>query len=272
VAIFDRDVPAYKRFMKHSARNMCKQAGSRILFLLLVLGTPLIVCAQSQEPRARFSVEPSDPGTPYGVGIQGEPFKFTADVTGAKCYEFGFGDDPETREEVLPGDNGKGVHIHNYKDAGTYYAKLQAWSDRDCELGEPPPVFTLEIHVKLPAPAPQPRTIVLVQPPPPAVTVQAPPPAVAEQWPPPARPVATVPPAPEKSDTLPWLLLLAAIAILLSRDWGLTGTGLVTFEATRDRGGFEVIGAAVSMRVRHRKPEFEISDDAAVISVKKGEL
>lgn len=258
--------------MNFSALNMCKQAQSRILCFLLVLGAPLSVCAQSEEPHASFSVEPSDPGTPFGVGIQGEPFKFTADVAEARCYELGFGGDPEKRETVLPGDNGKGVYIHTYKDVGTYYVTMQAFSDRDCRLGEPPPVFTLEIQVKAPPAAPQPRTIVLVQPPPPAVTVQAPPPAVAEQWPPPARPAATVPPAPEKSDTLPWLLLLAAIAILLSKDWGLTGTGLVTFEATRDRGDFEVVGAAVSMRVRHRKPEFKISDGAAVTSVKKGEL
>lgn len=269
---FDLRVTTCNYSMNFSAPTMCKQARSRLLVLLLVLGAPLIVCAQSQEPRARFSVEPSNPGTLYGVGMQGEPFKFTAYVTGARCYELSFGDDPGTREKVLPADDGKGIHIHTYNSSGTYNANMQAWSDPDCELGELPPVFTLEIRVEAPPPAPQPRTIVLVQPSPPAVTVQAPPPAVAEQWPPPARPASTVPPAPEKSDTLPWLLLLAAIAILLSKDWGLTGTGLVTFEATRDQGGFDVIDAAASMRVRHRKPEFDISDDATVISVKKGEL
>ncbi len=331
--------------MNSSAPNMCMQAQLRILFLLLVSGAPLTVCAQSQEPTARFSVEPSDPGTPYGVGIQGEVFKFTADVTGAKCYTLGFGDDGEKLIKVLPGSDGMAVHTHSYANPGKYYAKMTAWSDPDCELGGPPPVFTLEVRVKPRPSIPQPPPSVArfsvapsgadtswadftftarvsqaeryeldfgdgvvasdIEPDSPGeavrrrhvykepkvytakmtalrntgevveidllISVKAPPPAVAVQWPPPVRSAATVPSDPAKPDILPWLLLLAAIAILLSRGRGLTDTGLVTFEPTRDRGDLEVIGAAVSMRVRHPEPESKISDGAAVISVDNGE-
>jgi hypothetical protein len=133
---------------------MFKQARSRILFSLLLLAAPLTVCAQSAESEARFSVEPSDPGMLYGVGIKGESFKFTAYVTGAKCYALDF--DDGTVEKV-PDDDGialapddRAVFVHPYAEVGNYFAKMRAWSDPDCVSGELPPVFTLEVRVKTP--------------------------------------------------------------------------------------------------------------------------
>ena len=131
---------------------MCQQARSRILFLMLVLGAPLIVCAQSHE---RFSVEPGGADVLYGVGFRETDFKFTADVTDAKCYELDFGDDDEPLE-ITPGPDGRAVRSHRYTKLDSYVAVMKAWRDTECDPREVPIKLTLEVRVKAPPPAPQP--------------------------------------------------------------------------------------------------------------------
>lgn len=254
-------VPACNRRIKFFAPNMCQQARSRILLVLLVLGAPLTVCAQSPEPSAKFSVQPGGPDSKSSVGYPGEVFTFTAEVNDAVRYEVNFDDDHDPISEAA----GTAVFQRTYKKPGDYTAILQAWNAAGLSLLEP--ALTLAISVKERPAAAQPPASVVVEIEVP-VSVQTPPPVVQEQWPKVrlARSEPTVRPEPTKPDILPWLLL-AAIAILLSRKAGSTGADLGTFEPTRDRGRVEVIGSptaddAVSIRVRQRHaPEFVISVD-----------
>lgn len=329
---------AIKRSINNLAPNMCMPARSRIL-LLLLMGTPLTVCAQSEEPHARFSVQPSDPGTLYGVGITGEDFKFKADVTGARCYKLDY--DDGVKENIKPDSAGEAVVLpHAYKEQRDYFAKMTAWSDPDCILDKISPDFELRVRVRWPPSDPQPPPSFArftVAPSDPEVrwadftftadvsqaeryklyfgdgaesdlepdsvgeavvsryayaesdeptmytatmsawrntgevvemdllvSVQPPSPTVAVQFPLPVRPVVTAPREPATSDKLPWVLLVAAIALLASR-WRLMRANPITFEPTRDRGLPEVIGAAVSMRVKHKELQFVISDDAVLL-------
>lgn len=121
---------------------MCKQVQPRILFLLLVLGAPLAVCAQSHE---RFSVVPGDESGQGALGSWLIDFEFTADVTEAKCYELDFGEKPKSDENnvirVTPRGSDGVLRSHKYKKPGTYWAVMKAWrlpegdADRevDCE-------------------------------------------------------------------------------------------------------------------------------------------
>jgi hypothetical protein len=322
------------------APNVFKQARSRILFSLLVLGAPLIVCAQSAELDARFSVVPGGPDSKSSVGFTGEDFTFTAYVDGAVRYEVDF--DDGTGPLHVPGAEAEAVFDHPYEIEKDYTATLRAFNEAG-ELIEP--VLTLTISVTRPPVAAQPPPSTAefsVRPSDPGVawadftfaarvsqaesykldfgddvvasdiepdlageavrwrhvykepkvysakmtarrntgeaveielqvSVQAPPPVAAVQWPP-VRPLPIVRPEPTKPDILPWLLL-AAILLLLLRRSGLTDADTGTFDVTRDRGRFEVIGSpnAISMRVRQRKvPWFKISDDAVVQGVQSG--
>ena len=87
---------------------MCQQVRSQILLFILVLCTPLTVCAQSLEPHERFSVEPSEPGILYGIGFVETEFKFTADVTDAVRYELDVGDG--VIHKLTPGPDGNQGH------------------------------------------------------------------------------------------------------------------------------------------------------------------
>jgi len=322
---------------------MCKKKARSRILLSLLLSAPLTVGAQSEESRARFSVEPSDSGTLHGVGIAREYFTFRAAATGALCYKLDFGDDA-IESDIKPASVGEViVRRHPYAEPGDYVAKMTAWSDPDCISGEITPVLELKIEVGVPTdppPPPPPKFArFTVAPSDPSVgwtnmtftakvsqaeryeldfgdgseprevlpasdgdneavfshsyaeqqerivytatlrarrstgdivvidllvSVQAPPVTVPAQFPLPGGAVVALPQDPAKSNILLWLLLLGASALLVNR-WRLMRTNPVTFEATKDRGRLEVIGAAVSMRVRHHQPRFVISDDAVLL-------
>ena len=252
---------------------MFKHAQSRILFLLLMLAAPLAVCAQSQDPSARFSVVPGNPVTNSGFGFTGENFTFTAYVDGAVRYQVDYDDGSDVEQYPVPGAESTGVFDqpavfqHPYKQPRNYEATLQAWNEAGDLII---PELRLTISVRQPPAAAQPPPPIVIFRDPPNDPVQAPPPVVPEQWPP-VRPAPTVRAEPKKPDILPWLLL-AAIAILLSQRSGLTGGDPGTFETTTARGTLAVIGSAdaVSMRVRRKEPEFVISDDAVVLGVQPG--
>ena len=135
---------------------MFPQARSQILWLLLGLGAPLTICAQSHE---RFSVEPGGVDVLRGVGFLETEFKFTADVTDAKCYELDFGDGVVERN-INPGPDGRAVSSHRYTELGRYTAVMKAWRDTECDPREVPIKLTLEVRVKAPPPgSPTPAVI-----------------------------------------------------------------------------------------------------------------
>ena len=191
---------------------------------LLVSVRPPPAPAPSHE---RFSVEPSDSASRYGVGFPETNFTFSADVSEAVRYELHFEDGVVVKRDIQPGTGGTAVSFppHRYETPGRYTALIRAWR----VTGE---LIEHQFQVS-------------VQP-------------------------ATVPPKPGIPT---WLLVLAAVTILLSTYWGFTavstGTDLVTFEATLDPGTVRVIGSttaddAVSMRVRR-------DAGRVVISMDKGE-
>ena len=129
---------------------MCQQVRSQVLLLVLALLTPLTVCAQSQKPHERFSVEPSESGILYGTGFVETDFKFTADVTEAVRYELNVGDG--IIHKLTPGLDDKAVHHHRYTDLRNYTAVLNTWRDGTIN----PIRLELQVLVKPPPSVPHP--------------------------------------------------------------------------------------------------------------------
>ena len=120
---------------------MFQRARFPVLFFLVSLSATLTLYAQDQQPYARFAVEPSDPGTLYGVGLKSDEFRFTADVSDATCYEVDF-NDGVVQSGIGPGPDGKAVFSHHYATEQTFTAVMRAWRGADCDHAE--------VHVRLP--------------------------------------------------------------------------------------------------------------------------
>ncbi|MBT8085888.1 MAG: hypothetical protein HKN35_07070 [Woeseia sp.] len=210
---------------------------------LQIVVRPPSAIPQPARPTAIFSVALSGPATAADgpSDADARDFTFTAFVTGARRYQINYGDGV-VEAELSPQSVGDGViRRHQYEDPGSYLAVLTARSGSG-ELVE------------------------LVR----QVTVQEPVSIVPVQWPT-TRAAPTLPEKGDRSDFLAWLLLLAAIIASL-RFGGSSPVPAdpLTFEATRDRGRSTVTGGkaasdAVSVRLRTKQPEFEISKEAATL-------
>ncbi len=268
---------------------MTETTPTRLLFLLMAFGAQLTANAQTT---ASFSVEPSEARVSSGFGLLGEQFTFTAEVPQANCYRLDYGDrDSSGRPyfDISPGEDGGAVFVHRYAQPGRYTARMRAWRVSSCDetASSLPPLRELSLGMRVnpipvaqavrPAPPPLPPPVQL---PPREIVVELPLPEESVQWPPlrPEAPTQARPPEPDVSSILPWLLLVAAIALLRPGDGGATLTERVSFELTRDRGRGKVIGSAsadqaAALRVSWRQePNYLIAGDARLTGTRSGPL
>ncbi len=260
-------------------RRFFEMTGTPSTTLLLILLAVVVPVAVDAQTSARFSVEPSEAQVRSGSGLVGEEFTFTAFVAQANCYRLDFGDgDSET---VSGGESGA-VFGHRYETPNRFTARMRAWRTSDCSaaISSQPPLKELPLRIRV-NPLPVAATVqaapppIRIQLPPREIVVQAPRPEISEQWPRvrPAAPVSL--PAPDaEASILPWLLLVAAIALLRPGDGGVTVTDPVTYELTRDKGRGKVTGVtspndAIALRNSWRHAaEFSISGEAKLMSEK----
>lgn len=251
-----------------------------LLLSLWMLLAPEMSAAQVV---ARFSVEPSEPGTSAGSGFIGEQFSFRAQVPDASCIRIDFndGDPAETRSGSTV------LFTHTYRSRGDYVARMEAFREADCNnLTGAPVAEALTIAVKVtPPPALQaalPAPVVIAPPlrltpppiPPPVVVVREAPRQRSEQWPPmrPQRlvpdPIAEI----EAPSRLPWFFMAVALALWLAKDLAIARSEQITFEALKDSGRTRIAGGAgadnaLTMRVvQRRSPEYQLSSQARVTS------
>ena len=250
------------------------------IMLLLAMVASASVDAQTS---ARVSVEPSEAQVRSGFGLLGENFTFTAFVAQANCYQLDFDDG---NSETLIGGEGGAVFVHRYQTPGRFAARMRAWRTDDCSasVSSFPPLKELPLAIRV---NPLPVATTVQAPPPPVriilppreIIVQAPLPEDSEQWPAsrPVVPVSALPPDAEPS-ILPWLLLVAAIALLRPGNGSVAVAEPVTYEVTRDKGRGKVTGAdrandAVAMRLSWRHAaEFAISGDAQLTGEKSQQV
>lgn len=241
---------------------MYRHVRLRALLFLTASCAPFTVCAQSQHPEgphAKFSVDTSGPNVYYGVGIRDADLTFSADVSHAARYALSFGDGVTVKCnlnntpvcadvagvdcEFAPGSDHEIVCVHRYQRLENYTAELQAVRSS----GEVVIPLKIPVAVKPPPPAPRPEVVRAGDP---AGKTRS----VSVQ----ALPVVPVPPN-RRKPWWPWLLVLAALAVLLGTFVipapVSTGTPDVRFEPSADLGRVRVVGSAtvdeaISMQVR----------------------
>lgn len=245
---------------------------------LIVLLWPSMSAAQVV---ARFSVEPSEPGSSSGSGFVGERFRFQAQVPDASCILIDFDDGSPVQTQA----GGIAVFSHPYKKVGNFTARMEAFRGADCNnLAGAPVAEELRIAVSVTPPpvlqAARPAPVVITPPPrnapppslPPEIVVREAPEKVSEQWPL-LRASPLVPDAISESEPptrLPWFFMAIALALWLSKDLAPVKSEQLSFEAVKDPGRTRIGGDAsaedaLTMRVvQRRPPAFGISSQARV--------